>query len=286
MKKIKKFMKRLIKEDKSNLNIKYLEKLSNNLRKEIIDISYKKKAHHIGSELSCIDILAVLYFSIMNIKPSNKYKLSRDFFLLSKGHAALSLYVTLCKKKFFSKKFLYKEFLSNGGKLGGHPDLNTSLGIDFSSGSLGHGLSIGCGIALSKKKDKIPGNVYVLLGDGECNEGMIWESIMFASSFKLNNLTAIIDYNNLQGLDFSNKIINLKPLDKKLKSFGWEVYIVDGHNISSLIKTFKNKNKKPKAIIAKTIKGKGLISMENKLSSHYVKIDTKSQYEQLIKELK
>jgi len=279
-------MKKSIKEVNSKLSIRYLEKLSKDLRKEIVDISYRKKAHHIGSELSCIDILVVLYFSIMNIKPSNKNKQNRDFFLLSKGHAALSLYVTLCKKKFFTKKFLYKEFLENGGRLGGHPDLNTSLGIDFSSGSLGHGLSIGCGIALSKKKDKSPDSVYVLLGDGECNEGMVWESIMFASSFKLNNLTAIIDYNNLQGLDFSNKVIDLEPLNDKFESFGWDVYIVDGHNISELQKIFKKRNKKPKVIIAKTIKGKGLMSMENKLSSHYEIIDSETKYEKLIKELK
>ena len=129
------------------------------------------------------------------------------------------------------------------------------------------------------------GNTYVLLGDGECNEGMVWESIMFASNFKLNNLTAIIDYNNLQGLDFSNKVIDLSPLDEKLKCFGWEVHIVDGHNIPNLKKVFSIQSNKPKAIIANTIKGKGLTSMENTISSHYETINTKSKYEKLIKEL-
>jgi len=267
-------------------NNKNLKKLALELRKDIIDISYHKKAHHIGSELSCIDILATLYFSIMNINPLIKNNKSRDFFLLSKGHAALALYVVLCKKGFFSKKFLINHFLTNGGKLGGHPDQDKSLGIEYSSGSLGHGLSVGAGIALGKKRNEISGDVYVLLGDGECNEGMIWESMMFASNFKLNNLTAIIDNNNLQGLDYSDNIINLKPLDEKLKSFGWDVYIVDGHNFMELKKVFNKKNSKPKVIIANTIKGKGLSSMENTISSHYETIDSKLKYEKLIKELK
>jgi len=222
----------------------------------------------------------------MNIEPSIKNNKLRDFFLLSKGHAALALYVVLCKKGFFSKKFLINNFLKNGGRLGGHPDHNRSLGIEYSSGSLGHGLSVGAGIALGKKRNKISGNVYVLLGDGECNEGMIWESMMFASNFKLNNLTAIIDNNNLQGLDYSENIINLKPFDKKLKSFGWDVHIVDGHDFLELKKIFNKKNTKPKAIIANTIKGKGLFSMENTINSHYETIDSKKKYEKFIKELK
>ena len=264
-----------------------LEKITKELRKEIIRISYIKKAHHIGSELSCIDILVILYFSIMNIKPSIKNKRFRDFFLLSKGHAALALYVVLCKKGFFSKEFLDQEFLVDGGILGGHPDYNPSLGIEFSSGSLGHGLSVGAGIALAKKRDNIPGNVYVLLGDGECNEGMIWEAIMFGSSFKLNNLTAIIDYNNLQGLGKSNKIINLEPLDKKFKSFGWDAIKVDGHNFNELKKALTKKNiNKPKIIIAKTVKGMGISSMQNKLSSHYQTINSELQFEKFLKELK
>ena len=147
-------MKSLKSEGKNNLNNYDLSTLAKYLRRDIIEISYIKKAHHIGSELSCIDILTILYFKVMNFNPKIKNKNYRDFFLLSKGHAALALYVTLCKKGFFSKNYLDKEFLNNGGKLGGHPDYNTSLGIEYSSGSLGHGISVGAGIALAKKKIK------------------------------------------------------------------------------------------------------------------------------------
>ena len=280
-------MKSLKSEGKNNLNNYDLSTLAKYLRRDIIEISYIKKAHHIGSELSCIDILTILYFKVMNFNPKIKNKNYRDFFLLSKGHAALALYVTLCKKGFFSKNYLDKEFLNNGGKLGGHPDYNTSLGIEYSSGSLGHGISVGAGIALAKKKDKIPGNVYVLIGDGECNEGMIWEAILFGSSFNLDNLTVIVDFNNLQGLGKSNKIIGLDPLSKKFESFGWHTIETDGHNFEQLNKAFSKKIKnKPKIIIAKTIKGKGLISMQNKLSSHYETISSEAIFKKYLNEIK
>jgi transketolase len=280
-------MKSLKSEGKNNLNNYDLSTLAKYLRRDIIEISYIKKAHHIGSELSCIDILTILYFKVMNFNPKIKNKNYRDFFLLSKGHAALALYVTLCKKGFFSKNYLDKEFLNNGGKLGGHPDYNTSLGIEYSSGSLGHGISVGAGIALAKKKDKIPGNVYVLIGDGECNEGMIWEAILFGSSFNLDNLTVIVDFNNLQGLGKSNKIIGLDPLSKKFESFGWHTIETNGHNFEQLNKAFSKKIKnKPKIIIAKTIKGKGLISMQNKLSSHYETISSEAIFKKYLNEIK
>ena len=279
-------MKKLKLENNRRLNDVDLGILAKYLRKEIIEISYFKKAHHIGSELSCIDILTILYFNIMNFNVKIKNKKYRDFFLLSKGHAALALYVTLCKKGFFSKEFLNKEFLNDGGKLGGHPDYNTSLGIEYSSGSLGHGISVGAGIALAKKRDKIPGNVYVMIGDGECNEGMIWEAILLGSSFKLDNLTVIVDFNNLQGLGNSNKIIKLDPLSKKFESFGWQTIEVDGHNFKELNLAFtKNNKNKPKIIIAKTVKGKGLLSMENKLSSHYETIPNITRLNKYLNEI-
>ena len=168
---------------------KNLIKISSQLRKKIVEISYHSKAHHIGSAMSCIDILAALYFNIMNISPKNPKKKSRDYFIMSKGHAVLALYVTLMKRGFFSETFLKKNFITNGGKLGGHPDKNLNLGIEISSGSLGYGISVGSGIALSLKKDKKKNKVYVLLGDGELNEGMIWEAALFASHNKLNNLS-------------------------------------------------------------------------------------------------
>ena len=265
--------------------INKLKKISFFLRKKIIEISYQAKAHHIGSELSCIDILVALYFNIMNINANTPHDKNRDFFILSKGHAALALYVTLMKKGFFSENYLKKEFLSDGGTLGGHPDKNNQLGIEISSGSLGHGLSIGAGIALANKKDNNPGKVFVLLGDGECNEGMVWEALLFASHQKLNNLMAIIDYNKLQGFGSTKDILNLDPLKEKLESFGWNTKEVNGHDINSIINTskelFKEKNK-PSLLIANTIKGKGINSMENKFESHYEVLDEK-KYLNIIK---
>ena len=255
-----------------------LNKISFFLRKKIIEISYKTKAHHIGSELSCIDILVALYFSVMNINASTPPDKNRDFFILSKGHAALALYVTLMKKGFFSEDYLKKEFLSDGGKLGGHPDMNKKLGIEISSGSLGHGLSIGAGIALANKKDGNQGKAFVLLGDGECNEGMVWEAILFASHQKLDNLMAIIDYNKLQGFGSTKNVLNLDPLKEKFESFGWNTLEVDGHNIESIVNASREllkKKNKPNLIIANTIKGKGVDSMENKLESHYEVLDEK-----------
>ena len=270
------------------LQINELNKIAFYLRKKIIEISYQTKAHHIGSELSCIDILVALYFSIMNINVSDPQDKNRDFFILSKGHAALALYVTLMKKGFFSEDYLKKEFLSDGGTLGGHPDMNNQLGIEISSGSLGHGLSVGAGIALAKKKDRNKGKAFVLLGDGECNEGMVWEALLFASHHKLDNLMAIIDYNKLQGFGSTRDVLNLDPLKKKFESFGWTTQEVNGHDIKSIINVskelFKEKHK-PNLLIANTIKGKGVNSMENRLESHYEVLD-EEKYLDIIKNYK
>ena len=191
-------------------------------------------------------------------------------------------YIILSIKGLFSEKELIDEYLSDGGKLGGHPDYKSMNGIEISSGSLGHCLSIGAGVALAKKRDKKSGNVYVLLSDGEINEGMVWESIMFSAHHKLNNLIAIIDNNKIQALGKSKNIISMNSISKKFKSFNWRTKEIDGHNLDNLIKSINNKNfSKPLVIIANTIKGKGLKSMENKLSSHYEVIndeDKKNQY--------
>ena len=267
---------------------KELKKIALNLRRKIIEISFLSKAHHIGSELSCIDILVSLYFKIMNIYPKKPKNKNRDYFILSKGHAALALYVTLMKKGFFSENFLKNEFLSNGGKLGGHPDKNLNYGIEISTGSLGQGLSIAVGIALMNKKDNKTNKTFVLLGDGECNEGMIWEAALFAGHKKLDNLFAIIDYNKLQGLGPTSEVIDLEPLKDKFISFGWNTMLVDGHDINSIIATIKKmflQKDKPNLIIARTIKGKGVAFMENKFESHYLVLD-KNKYKKAIKNLK
>ena len=270
------------------MNNKELKEIALNLRKKIIEISYISKAHHVGSELSCIDILVSLYFKIMNVYPKEPKNQDRDYFILSKGHAALALYVTLMQRGFFSENFLKKEFLSDGGQLGGHPDKDLEKGIEISSGSLGQGLAIGAGISLINKKDNKKNKTFVLLGDGECNEGMIWETALFASHQKLSNLLAIIDYNKLQGLGSTTKIINLEPLKEKFQSFGWNTVEVDGHDIDSIISVIEKlflQNEKPNLLIANTVKGKGVPFMENRFESHYEVLD-KKKYEEAIKKLK
>tara|TARA_B110000305_G_scaffold221759_1_gene264778 strand:- start:1959 stop:2789 length:831 start_codon:yes stop_codon:yes gene_type:complete len=257
-------------------NTSKLINISDNIRKKIIEISYKKKAHHIGSCLSCVEIMTVLFFQIM--KFSKKKIKQNDFFILSKGHAALIYYLVLVQKNFFSEKYLLKNFLSNNGTLGGHPDRNKKLGIDYCSGSLGHGISVGCGVAFSNLKEKKRNKVFVLIGDGECNEGMVWESFLFAGHHKLHNLFVVIDYNKLQGFGSTNNILNLSSLKKKVKSFNWNVYEADGHNIKDLISKSNKlilKKNKPNLIIANTIKGKGISFMENKFESHYQVLDKK-----------
>ena len=257
-------------------NTSKLIDISNSIRKKVIEISYKKKAHHIGSCLSCVEIMTVLFFQIM--KFSKKKIKQNDFFILSKGHAALIYYLVLVQKNFFSEKYLLKNFLSNNGTLGGHPDRNKKLGIDYCSGSLGHGISVGCGVAFSNLKEKKRNKVFVLIGDGECNEGMIWESFLFAGHHKLHNLFVVIDYNKLQGFGSTNNILNLSSLKKKVKSFNWNVYEADGHNIKDLISKSNKlilKKNKPNLIIANTIKGKGISFMENKFESHYQVLNKK-----------
>ena len=260
---------------KKNNTLKLIN-ISDSIRKKIIEISYKKKAHHIGSCLSCVEIMTVLFFQIM--KFSKKKIKQNDFFILSKGHAALIYYLVLVQKNFFSEKYLLKNFLSNNGTLGGHPDRNKKLGIDYCSGSLGHGISVGCGVAFSNLKEKKRNKVFVLIGDGECNEGMIWESFLFAGHHKLHNLFVVIDYNKLQGFGSTNNILNLSSLKKKVKSFNWNVYEADGHNIKDLISKSNKlilKKNKPNLIIANTIKGKGISFMENKFESHYQVLNKK-----------
>lgn len=263
-----------------------LNNLSLFFKKKIIEISYFKKAHHIGSCLSCIDILVALFFGVMKYSKNNPSS-KNDFFIISKGHAALAYYLILMKKKFFSENYLLKNFYVNDGSLGGHPDRNKKLGIDYCSGSLGHGISVGCGVALSYLKDKKKNKVFVLMGDGECNEGMVWEAMLFAGHQKLHNLFVVIDYNKLQGFGRTIDILNLSSLKKKIQSFNWNVLEADGHNIGNIVKQAKKMislANKPNLIIANTIKGKGISFMENKLESHYQVLDNKN-YLQSLKEI-
>ncbi len=236
-----------------------MNKIIKNIRTNILNLTYKAQSSHIGSCLSIVEILVVLY---------NKVLKKNDRFILSKGHAALALYCTLYEKKIISLKTL-DTFGSNKTVLMNHVSHKVK-GVEFSTGSLGHGLPIAVGKALKFKINKEKNKVFVLLSDGEMNEGTTWESLLFASHHKLDNLNIIIDYNKIQSMDFVKNVINIEPLKSKLLSFGANVLVVDGHNISKLHKALIKKNKnKPKIIIANTIKGKGISFMENNNLWHY-----------------
>ena len=222
----------------------------------------------------------------MKIDKKNALWENRDRFILSKGHACLAYYAALCEIGYISKDEL-KTFEKDGTNLLGHPVRNMNLGIEFSNGSLGMGLSLGIGVAIASKKKKKNNNVYIILGDGECNEGSVWEAAMSAPNFKLDNLYVIIDKNNYQQTGSNNEIMSVDILKDKWNSFGWHTTEIDGHNIEEIFNTFKNFNdkEKPKAIIANTIKGKGFSFSENNNQWHH-SVLTKSLFEKAMKELK
>ena len=262
--------------------------LKKSLIKNIVDSAFYAGASsaHIGGALSSVDIVSTLFSEFIKINKENFEKTERDYFILSKGHACLVYYAVLAEIGFFPKDQL-KLFEKADSFLLGHPVLNKKYGIDFSTGSLGMGLSIGVGVAIALKKKNTNHKVYVLVGDGECNEGSIWESVMSASQFKLDNLTIVIDKNNLQQTGKNNEIMNLGNLKEKLSSFGCEAYSVNGHDTKELLEVFTNKKEveKPKAIVANTIKGKGLSFAENNNKFHHTVL-TKALYEKALEEIK
>lgn len=226
---------------------------------------------HIPGSLSIIEILTVLYYKVLNVDPKKPKDPHRDRFILSKGHAGVALYAILADKGFFFKSELNK-FGKKDGILGGHPDMHKIPGVEASTGALGHGFPFGVGIALAGKLNQDKYRVFILLGDGECQEGSIWEAAMFAPQHKLDNLIAIIDYNQIQAMDRLDKIVALEPMSDKWKAFGWEVREVDGHDISRLQEIFSEVpfvKGKPNLVIAHTIKGKGISFMENVPIWHY-----------------
>tara|TARA_Y100001970_G_scaffold91163_1_gene114977 strand:+ start:7762 stop:8565 length:804 start_codon:yes stop_codon:yes gene_type:complete len=244
--------------------------IANILMKDVIRMTNLSKTSHVGGCLSCLNIIDVLYTEIMNIDNKNPKSQKRDRFILSKGHTAAVVYSALANKGFFPKELL-DTFFEDGTMLPGHIDHKVP-GVEFSTGSLGHGLAVGIGMALSLRNKKSKSNVYVLLSDGEMNSGSTWESIMFAGHHKISNLICIVDKNSFQALGKTNKVINLDPLDKKWKSFGWKTYDIDGHDnkkIKSALIAGKKSINKPTVVICNTIKGKGLKGFEGKLFSHY-----------------
>ena len=252
------------------MNTEKLKIIANNLRVDIIEMVAKAKSGHPGGSLSIADILTVLYFEEMNIKVEDTRWEDRDRFVLSKGHAAPALYAVLAERGYFPKEEL-KSLRKFESILQGHPDMKKTPGVDMSTGSLGQGVSSANGIALAGKLDKKDYRVYTIIGDGELQEGQIWEAAMSSSHYKLDNLTAFVDLNGLQ-IDGSNEeVMNVSPVDKKFEAFGWNVLVIDGHNLEeikeALVKAKEVKGK-PTAIIAKTVKGKGVSFMENQTSWH------------------
>ncbi len=241
---------------------------------------------HFGGALSIAEIVSTLFAYQMKIDKKNPNWDERDRFILSKGHACLAYYAALCEVGFITKDEL-KTFEKNDSNLLGHPVTNKKLGIDFSNGSLGMGLSLGIGVAISAKKKKKNFNVYVVVGDGECNEGSVWEAAMAAPNFGLDNLYTIVDKNNFQQTGSNKDIMNTESLKDKWASFGWHTSELDGHDIEKLCTSFEQggKIKKPKAIIANTIKGKGFSFSENNNNWHH-SILTKAFYDKAVEELK
>lgn len=267
-------------------DITELQKIANEIRIGIIEEVYAGKSGHPGGSLSCADILAVLYFNQMNINEKDPKSPARDRFVLSKGHASPALYSTLANRGYFDKKELLT-FRGIDSILQGHPDMKHIPGVDMSTGSLGQGMSCANGMAMSSKLNGDGFRVYCLLGDGEIEEGQIWEAAMSASHYKLDNLCVIVDNNNLQIDGEITEVMSSYPINLKFESFGFNVINVDGHNIEELVDAF-NKAKtvkgRPTAIIAKTVKGKGVSFMENQVGWHG-KAPNEEQYNEAIKEL-
>jgi transketolase len=243
----------------------------NNLKKIILELSYQIKEGHIASSFSIMDILYILYAKVINH--------NEDKFLLSKGHASLALYTILYHNGFITKEQLYS-FCKYNSELGGHPKLNPKLGIHCSSGSLGHGMPIAIGMALSKKIQNQSGNIYFLIGDGESNEGTIWESALLASQHNLNNLYCIVDYNHS-----TDQTLNMKNLGYKFFAFNWDVEYIHGHNHLDLLTSLLKKSDKPKAIICETIKGYGCTTLEKSPNEWHHKSPSLDELNKLLEEL-
>lgn len=267
-------------------DINELEEKTKEVRKGIIEAVYSNKSGHPGGSLSIADILTVLYFNQMNIDEKNPKWEDRDRLVLSKGHCAPVLYSTLANRGFFDVEKL-KTFRNLESNLQGHPDMNKVPGVDMTSGSLGQGLSAANGMAIAGKMDNKNYRVYCILGDGEIEEGQIWEAAMTANKYKLDNLCVIVDNNNLQIDGTIEEVMSSYPIDEKFKSFGFQVININGHNIQEIIDAFdvaKNVKGKPTCIIAKTIKGKGVSFMENKAEWHG-KAPSEEEYKIAIEEL-
>jgi transketolase len=267
--------------------IKHLENMGLQLRLDALETIYGANSWHLGSCFSAAEILSVLYFHELKIDPQNPGWADRDRFIMSKGHASAIWYSALAERGFFPKEEL-ATYRRIGSKLQGHPDVKKVKGLDMTTGSLGNGLGLGAGMAVAAKMDQRDYRVYVLLGDGEIDEGAIWEAALFAAHNRLNNLTAIIDCNRFQIDGTTNDVLNLEPLDRKWEDFGFATMVIDGHNVEEIMVAFErareNKNA-PTCIIANTVKGKGVSFLADTRESHWMKLNA-AQYELASRELR
>ncbi len=256
------------------------------MRRMIIEMSHQcNMSAHLGGGLSMVEINAILFGAIMRLDPKNPRWTDRDRYILSKGHGVLGYFSALHAVGFISAEKL-KTFLQNESDLIAHPVMNMEFGIESSNGSLGHGLSMAVGVALAAKRHRQAYHIYVLLGDGECNEGAVWEAMMLAAQYQLDNLTAIVDMNGYQSDGKTEHVINLKNMADRSRQFGWNVQEVDGHDIDNLYQAFCSCTlaDQPHVVIARTVKGKGISFMENNNDWHHARL-TKNWYEQAVMEL-
>ena len=248
-----------------------MAELARRIRFAVVEMSHKARVPHLGSSLSCVDILVAAYAGTLLLDPARPDAPDRDRFILSKGHAAMALYAMLAHRGFFPKEVL-DTLNADGGKLAEHPSPGCVPGVEWATGSLGHGLSVALGMALAQRLRGRKSRFYVLMSDGECEEGSVWEAALFAPQHGLDNIVAMVDYNKWQATGRSNEIMSLAPLKDKWNSFGWSSYEVNGHDVVALSEALKrvpDGSGKPVAIIAHTVKGKGISFMEDDNNWHY-----------------
>jgi len=262
------------------------EKAAANIRTGIVKAIHNAGSGHPGGSLSAADIVTALYFKEMNIDPENPKMEGRDKFILSKGHAGPVQYAALAERGYFPKEEIL-QLRKLGNKFQGHPNMHKVPGVEMSTGSLGQGISVAAGMAMANKLDKNPGRVYVLLGDGEIQEGLVWEAAMSAAHYGLDNLVGILDWNGLQIDGKNENVMTVTPVDEKFRSFGWNVVVIDGHDFAQIFDAFDQARAcegKPTMIIAKTVKGKGVSFMENEAGWHG-KAPNEEQVQQAVEEL-
>ncbi len=262
-----------------------IREVAGDIRKKVYQIAHFAGGGHMGAAFSMADIISVLYFDhVLKYKAKNPEWEDRDRFILSKGHACYALYAALAKAGYFPEEEL-RHVGQPGSKFGGHPKIYEIPGVEASTGALGHGLSFAIGIAYAKKADGKNNHIYVVLGDGECQEGSVWEGALSASTLALDNLTVIVDHNKLQAMDDLENIVHMKPFGEKWKAFGWNVMDIDGHNYAEIKEALlERKAGKPTLVVANTVKGKGVSFMENEPIWHY-RMPNKQELPILMEEL-